>query len=271
MAILFRPAQAYVIDNEQRISMRKTVFILFLLLVLLSIQKVYAAQAHYDRLDVWSLDQEGKPIPMRITLGQFANYLTSHKANLTLLVMDTDLLELRVADPRMNLHEHIINTYVFELIPDKNIVLCNHFLLNGQEMRGMDLYANTTSLFQLVAGQDKNLQSNFRFTIIDKVPDQTISASNFSIPRENLKEAEKICGKILVNLPVSETLSFVLLDQNGRNQPYLYLPDNCLIKSTRICARIMPKTHAGTQIKKYGILTDDLNFIQQCYPFKSSD
>lgn len=162
--------------------MRQLSFITLLLSLCLFAFTASAQKPSYDSLPIWSIDKNGLPAPMGLTLGQFANYLESHKAQIKLLVLDNDLLELRVRDPRMNLHEHLAHTYVFELDRSKKRLLCNHFLLNGQEMTGDAFQANATFLFRLVAGLKHKYPSSYNFQILNKIPAQSISDSDFYAP-----------------------------------------------------------------------------------------
>lgn len=169
--------------------MRLPSLVPLLLFLLLSSVAAHAQEPSYDVLPIWSIDKNGLPASMGLRLGQFANYLEFHKAKLELLVLDNDLLELRVSDPRMNLHEHLIHTYVFELDRARKRLLCNHFLLNGQEMGGDAFLANATFLFRLVAGMRHKYPTTYKFRIIKEIPAQKISDSDFYRPGSGRSQA----------------------------------------------------------------------------------
>lgn len=222
-----------------------------------------AANSPYADLQILALEKNGRPVPLRLTLGQFANYLASHKAKISLLVADNDLLELIVADPRMNLQQQLIHTYVFEVDPQKNTALCNHFLQNGEEVRGEKFYVNTSFLFRLVAGEAHKYPVDYKFKILNQIPEQNYGTGSFYDPDK--AEAE-ICGTVLLNLPINENMAFLLLDTQPKPEPYFYLRYSCAIQSPAICTRLLQKVKANQQMKANGIYLNELNFIHQCRP-----
>lgn len=250
--------------------MRLILSVILLLCLQLSSIPAYSQEASYDSLEIWSIDKNGLPAPMGLSLGQFANYLKSRKAQLKLLVLDNDILELRVSDPRMNLHEHLIHTYVFELDKVRKSVLCNHFLLNGQEMSGNAFFANATFLFRLVAGMRHKYPSAYNFQIINSIPAQNISDSDFYNPLPVINGSGEICGRILANLPVKQDLSFLLLEQEDGAHPYFYLPGSCQAQAPSICGRILKREKTDAQSPGDGFMITERIFLTQCRPAPAS-
>lgn len=246
--------------------MRAIAFILLFIFLSFFNIPAQAQNPAYDTMQIWSIDKNGLPAPMGLTLGQFANYLQSHKAQLKLLVLDNDLLELRVSDPRMNLHEHLMHTYVFELNQAQKSLLCNHFLLNGQEMGGDAFLANATFLFRLVAGMRHKYPATYNFQIINEIPDQNISDSDFYKPQPHRSAGAEICGRVLADLPVNPGLSFLLLEQEDRPQPYFYYPGSCQAQASSICGRILKKDKTDMVAPGDGIRLAELIFLHQCRP-----
>lgn len=256
---------AYFISLIKGSPMRTRFFLLFILLEFLCMP-ASAADLQYDKLEIWSLNKDGKAAPMSLTLGQFANYLSSHKASLELLLPEENLLELRVTDPAMNLHEHIANTYVFELGPDGKRALCNHFLLNGQDKQGAELYANTTYLFQIVADEGGNFSSDYKFRI-------TKAAPGFNAPDQQPEGIAKkrpvpdeICGKLLLNMPLDSSLYIMLLEQGDGIRLYFHADEDCQLSQPSICAKRLRNIPTPPQLRKFGIMTPQMSFIQQCHP-----
>ncbi len=150
--------------------MRAGIAIPGIILGLLLAVSIDAQSQSLDSYQIWGLDAGGRAAPMRLTLGKFANFLESHKAEIRAVEPGNDLLELRVTDPRMNMDDHITHTYVFELDRKRQRALCNHFLLNGSEIQGVDFLKNTSFLFKIVAGLGDNYPSEYQFRIFNKIP-----------------------------------------------------------------------------------------------------
>ncbi len=231
------------------------------LLCLICFCPAMAASMDYDNLEIWALDQNGRPANMGLRLGQFANYLTANKAYISISNLGDDVLEMRVSDPRMNLDDHLIHTYFFELNPEKNIALCKRFLLNGEEVGGEALLHNTTFLFKLVAGLGRDYPSEYQFKTRQNIPVRPYSGSTDS---DASQKSDRVCGKVLIDLPVNKSMSLLLLKQDDGNHPYFYLGDQCRPTAPEICARIVQKIQGDSRIARNGIMLEELNFIHQC-------
>lgn len=246
--------------------MRAGITILGIILGFFCALTAEAQNQSYCKYQIWGLDAVGRPAPIRLTLGKFANFLKSHKAEISAVEPADDLLELRVSDPRMNMNDHIIHTYVFKLDKKKQRALCARFLLNGQEIRGVDFLKNTSFLFKIIAGLRNNLSSDYDFKISNKIPGEPLTNGEFYAPA-----SADICGRVLVNLPVNSYLSFLLIEADSGNRPYFYLKDQCSVNSPALCGRILQNARGDDRMRANGINIENMEFIHQCRPFRDSN
>lgn len=246
--------------------MRAGISILGIVLIFFYAVTVEAQNQSYDKYQIWGLDAGGRPSPMRLTLGKFANFLERHKAEISAVEPANDLLELRVADPRMNMNDHIIHTYVFELDKTRQRAICNHFLLNGREIKGMDFLKNTSFLFKIVAGLRANLSSDYDFKIQYKIPGEPLTNGDFYAPA-----SAEICGRVLVNLPVNSSMSFLLIEGEGGSRSYFFLKDQCAANVPALCGRILQRVKGDERMRINGIYIENMEFIHQCRPIQASN
>lgn len=237
-------------------------FLLFVCLAAL-LSASFAGADSYDDYRIWAPDSRMRPVDMNLSLGQLANYLAGRGAEISLLALNGGILEMRVEDPRMNLNESLIHTYVFKLDPHNKTALCAHFLLNGQEVQGRDFQLNTSFLFRIISGQRHKLSSEYPFKVLDGVSGAPLPGGDFYYPRP--AEGE-ICGRVLINIPLNNAMSFILLEGADESRPYFYLKDQCAARSAAICAKPLQKISGNNKLRDLGVMLDELSLIHQCRP-----